>query len=384
MIVLILAIFVAGCTATTRTDIKRIFQAPEKSLSRSYLDKGQAAEGRGDLVEALENYKIALTIDPANQEAAERRVRLEALLEKRSKDHYERGLALQKEGKYGEARRQFLTALRLRPNNKEVVEMLTARKRVFMERYIVHQIKPGESLAKLAEIYYGDYRKFPMIAKYNNLSDATRVYVGQEIKVPQIDGVAFLVPEESAALKEERPALDAFSDWAALEGLLEETAEQGAQQGEYDAVDAAANYREHGIELFENEKYGDALREFDKVLSVYPDDGVTTEYAYRATYQIALALFEQKDYLGAREKFQASLRYKKDCPDCDAYIKQTEALYKEMHYQLGIRHYDEERLAEAIKEWELVREMDPNYKRVVYHINRANGILQKLKELRKE
>ncbi|MBU2498026.1 MAG: tetratricopeptide repeat protein, partial [Proteobacteria bacterium] len=332
----------------------------------------------------LENYKIALTIDPGDQEAANRRARVETLLEATAKDHYARGLVLHKEGKYGEARRQFLTALRLRPDYREALEMLTARKRVFIERYIVHEIKPGESLSKLAMIYYGDYRKFPVIAKYNNLSDATRVYVGQEIKVPEIEGVVFMVPEERLATKEEKPASEAFSDWAALEGLLEETVQQGGQQGEQEAVDPVANYREHGIEFFEKEKYRDAILEFNKVLSVYPDDSVTKEYTYRAYYQIALALFEKKDYLAAREQFMASLRYKKDCQDCHAYIKQSEALYKEMHYKLGIQYYGKEQLVEAIKEWELVKELDPNYKSVEDYINRANSILRKLQELRKE
>ena len=35
--------------------------------------------------------------------------------------------------------------------------------------YTVHQIQPGESLSKVAQIYYGDYQLFHVIAKYNGI-----------------------------------------------------------------------------------------------------------------------------------------------------------------------------------------------------------------------
>jgi cell fate (sporulation/competence/biofilm development) regulator YmcA (YheA/YmcA/DUF963 family) len=54
-----------------------------------------------------------------------------------------------------------------------------------------------------------------------------------------------------------------------------------------------------------------------------------------------------------------------------------------MHYKRGIRFFDKERLNEAIKEWELVRYMDPDYKKVNELINKAKMLLEKIEELKK-
>ena len=63
--------------------------------------------------------------------------------------------------------------------------------------YTVHQIQPGESLSKVAQIYYGDYQLFHVIARYNGIADPTSIKVGQKIKVPRL--------ENGAALSLERP-----------------------------------------------------------------------------------------------------------------------------------------------------------------------------------
>ena len=93
-------------------------------------------------------------------------------------------------------------------------------------------------------------------------------------------------------------------------------------------------------------------------------------------------LFHKRDYLKAREQFESALRYSKDCYECKSYIKKSEELYKETHYKRGIRFFDKERLSEAIKEWERVKLMDPNYKKVNELIKKARTLLKKIEELK--
>ncbi|NIP22657.1 MAG: LysM peptidoglycan-binding domain-containing protein, partial [Phycisphaerae bacterium] len=64
---------------------------------------------------------------------------------------------------------------------------------IAVKRYIMHTVQPEESLSKLAMEYYGDYSKFHVIAQFNNLEDGTSVRVGQELKIPEIEGVPFQV-----------------------------------------------------------------------------------------------------------------------------------------------------------------------------------------------
>jgi len=310
--------------------------------------------------------------------------------------------------------------------------MFTSRKQIQIKRYLVHTIEPGESLSKVAQIYYGDYHKFPIIARYNNIADATKVYVGQEIKIPEIEGMEFEMGQaavrtekmevpDSGSLAWEGDALETFRadqapepeadkgerehreqaitfeemDVSSLGSLAweeedaletfraDQAPEPEAQEGDRERVDQVAIYREYGIELFGKKDYQEALVEFAKVLNAYPEDHLALEYSYKSYFQNAMTLFENKDYLAARDQFQACLRYKHDCQECHRHIQASEDLYKELHYKRGMQLYHMELLHDAINEWELVKALDPNYKMTEYLINKANTILGKIEELKR-
>jgi tetratricopeptide (TPR) repeat protein len=383
---LIVAASVMSCAPPVKKPPEKIIEAPEKRYGKMFVQRGREHENRGDLVAALGSYNLALTVDPLNHEALEGQNRLKSALHDLAERHYKEGLKLHKEGKYGLARHQFLISLRLRPDYPEVTNMLTSRERIQIKRYLVHTIKAGESLSKVAKIYYGDYQKFPIIAGYNNITDATKVFVGQEIKVPEIEGMPFQMGEAAVTLEEmevsglgslgwEEDAIEAFKG--------DKASEHKAEQGEREDIDQAAIYRDHGIELFEKKEYQEALVEFTKVLNACPEDPIALEYSYRSYFQNAMNLFENKDYLAAREQFQACLRYKHDCQECHGHIKASEDLYKELHYKRGMQFYDKELLHEAIEEWELVKALDPKYKMTGQLINKSKTILEKIEEIKK-
>jgi tetratricopeptide (TPR) repeat protein len=163
-------------------------------LSEEYTKKAQAAEKKGDLAEALKQYKLVLTVDPKNKLAQEKRAKLEPQLNKLAEQHYRKGLKYYRQGQYPPARKEFLTALRYNPDHAEAKEKLTAAREEIkdVKRYIVHTLQADETISTLAERYYGDYRKFHVIAEYNEMEDATKVTVGQEIKIPVIEGTPIL------------------------------------------------------------------------------------------------------------------------------------------------------------------------------------------------
>ena len=367
-----LLIFLASATGCAS-----LGKGPHEAVGEKFLEeclqKGREHEDKGDLVEAFKHYKLAMTVDPLNKEATDRSKRIKTVLRTSAEKHYKEGLRLKKAGKYARGRQQFLIALRLWPDFPEVIDALTSRKRIKIKRYIVHMVKPGESVSRLAKIYYGDSQKFPIIAKYNNFGDATRIHVGQRIKIPEVEGVRLLVGKEPV----ETEALDiadlGFAEWDWEEYALEERPEP---------VDQVAIYRNHGIDLFRKTKYQLAIVEFRKVLNAQPDDRIALVYSHKSHYQLAMDLYNNREYLEARDQFEASLRYSNDCHKCKLYIRKSEDSYKEKHYKRGIRFFDKERLNEAIKEWELVRLMDPNYKKVNELIKKAGTLLKKIEELK--
>lgn len=361
--IIILTLSVVGCAVPAKKPPESIV-TPKESFLEDSLQKGKEYEVNGDLVKALKQYKVAMTINPSDQEALKGLNRVETGLRSLAEKHYRMGLEFDKEGKYGLARQQFLITLRLWPDYPEVVDMLTSKKRFQVKRYIVHTIKPEESLSKVAKQYYGDYHKFPIIAKYNNITDATHIKVGQKIRVPVIEGKKFFAAQ--------RDIMTERVEFPEKEEVLKE-----------ESVDQVAVYRDHGISLFIEKKYQQAIVELKKVLNVNPDDSIALEYVYKSYFQQALAILEKEDYLAARDQFKVCLKYKKNCQKCHGYIKKCEDSYKEMHYKRGMELFDEEKLDEAIGEWNLVKAQDPYYKRVDYLINKAEKISKKIEELKK-
>jgi len=444
---------VAGCA-----------QAPTKpsaDLPDQYISKAQEFEARGDLVEALEQYKVALTVDPQNQLAKEKASQLESTLGELAEKHYQNGLAFHRKGEYNRARQEFLTTLRYNPDHPEAKKML--QEHVLQDQqvkgYVLHTIQPDESISMLAKKYYGDFKKFQIIAEYNQLEDATKVRGGQEIKVPVVAGIPFFAkPEDIITVSGEIPkssltevvlvkkfithtvepgeslsklALHYYGDYKKfpiiaqynqldenagvrvgqeiripeIEGVsfaekpkeederqaempvtsaaIEEPQTGEKEERELAAVDQSANYRELGIEFFNEKDYPAAISEFKKVLNVNPVDKTALEYISASHFQQGLVVFAKEDYLAARDEFKASLQYNAECEKCEEYIKKSEETYLEIHYNKGVSYFGDERLAEAVQEWELVSEIDPEYKDVDSNLNKAKKLLERLESIKR-
>ena len=371
------AILITGCAVP----VKEVPSNRVTELSQGYLQDGMRHEASGDLVAALRSFKLALTVDPNNQKAIKGCNRLEVEIRSSAKKHYIAGLNFKRKGRYSLARKEFLTALRLSPDYKEVRELFTSRKRIKIKGYVVHKVKSGENLSGLAASYYGDYRKFPIIAKYNNLDDAAALSVGQELKIPEIRGMELVNSKKNTNKKPvttDSDSLDWEKDFADTEG----PSEGNEMALEKDKEEQVAIYRDLGVELFKDKNYRNASIELNKVLFSNPDDSIALEYLYRCYFLQAVALYEQKEYLAARDQFKVSLKYKNDCQQCHKYMNECEDSYKKLHYKKGMQLYNNEKLNEAIGQWELVKKEDPNYKRVNYLINKAQTILNKLNELK--
>ncbi len=81
-IVLLLALAV-GCAG--------IGKKSSAQLAEEYTAKAQNYEAQGNLVEALEQYKLVLTVDSENQLAKEKSTAIEQELHKQAEEHYQIG-----------------------------------------------------------------------------------------------------------------------------------------------------------------------------------------------------------------------------------------------------------------------------------------------------
>jgi tetratricopeptide (TPR) repeat protein len=196
----------AGCAGT---EVKKDTQAADSARQAAeYVTRARDQESRGELLEALESYKLALTVDPANAAAAAQRAEVERRLNGLAEENYKAGLELQRLGKYGQARQKFLTAVRYRPDYPEAVESLKAERldAQKVKLHLLYTMKPGEMLANVAERYYRDYQKHYLIGAFNEVEDSAKIGAGQTIRVPVVEGVAcFVTPAEAQLLAKQRP-----------------------------------------------------------------------------------------------------------------------------------------------------------------------------------
>ena len=375
---ILVATVLFGCAV-----IEKQLQIPN-AAAKGYLSKGRASENAGNWVEAARYYNLALAVDPQNKQIADSLKRVQAKRLKLAEVHYREGLRNLAQGKYRDGERQFLAALRYWPQHKGAREKLQSRTQIKTKRYIMHTVQKGETISIISKNYYNDPKHFQIIAKFNNLPDATTVRVGKELKVPEIEGVPFLLPAGTPEIKSD----SLIVDWQLTNrgGREYQKAQQTEEvQADAEALDTmVASYRDAGLQLFHEKKYDEAVIEFKKVINADPQDFKTQEYIYKAHVNSAQDLLKEKQYQAADQKLQACLDFRTDCLQCLPVIKQCEDVYKELHYQLGIRYFGEEKLEDAINEWQLVQKFDPNYKRVQENIRRAEKISTKIQQLKKE
>jgi tetratricopeptide (TPR) repeat protein len=353
------------------------------AVAKGYLAQGRESENAGDWVEAARYYRLALTVEPQNKQIAESLKRVEAKRLKLAEAHYRKGLGYLRQGKYSDGQRQFLMTLRYWPQHKGAREKLQSRTQIKTKRYILHTVQKGETISIISKKYYDDPMQFQTIARFNNLPDATTVRVGKELKIPEIDGLPFLVPEGTPEITTDGQAME--RQLAAPDSEQREAQQTEGVQADAEAFDnMVANYRNAGLQLFHEKKYDEAVIEFKKVVNADPQDFKTQEYLFKAHFSSAQDLLKEKQYQAADKQLQACLDFRTDCLQCRPFIKQCEDSYKELHYQLGIQYFGEERLENAISEWQLVKKIDPHYKQVQENIRRAERISTKIQQLKKE
>jgi tetratricopeptide (TPR) repeat protein len=368
----ILSLNLGGCAALRKKP--QVKEPPEVRFERVLLERALEYERKGNSQKALQFYEAALAVLASKKKGLEESLRQDA------EKHYQRGLEYYEQGKYSNARREFLVALRLRPDFSEVLQLLKPVPPPPFGHYVVHEVMEGEYLSAIAEKYYGDKTKFEIIARANNLEDATKLYTGMKLIIPETEGVVFsdLEKKQSSEL-----ALQDESIYAVGPEYGENSGEDLSLISEQEmGYDPVAIYQEQGVTLLEEGQYLAALHEFQKVLNIDPSREKIQEYMAWAHYRQGEVFFNQAEYLKARDHFHEALRYDEEWTACKEYIRRSEDAYKEVHYLKGIEDFEEERLKEAMEHWQLVSKIDPNYKQVQNYLLRAQKLFEKIQELK--
>ncbi len=441
-IAIMLAIVVAGigCVASGPQKVQTQVQKPvEQSLVEEYITKGRVFEEQMLYSSALEQYELALAVDPENTTAIRYKENVRQTLYQRAEDYYQQGLSLDEQGKYSAAREAYLKALQNWPNHIHAREKLLPEG-VTDEKtpYIIHTLAYGESVSKLGLIYYGDLKTYPVIGKFNNLEDVTRVRVGDALKIPVIQGmdISSLQQRQTdylASLKAETAGMEKLSekkidpvptesvdsssvlaapepphpippsaeppapeppspdpDMSDLPQPLSaetdltasiETAVHGEKKPGMDIV--APQLFDQAMVLFNQKRYEQAIPLFEDLKKANPGNDRYKKFLFDAHFQLGLIQFDSDQYLPAKSSFESALSYDASCELCPGYIEKCETTYKEKHYNLGIHYFGKEQLEKAIVEWKRVVDLDADYKDVASNLKKAQLLLERLESIKK-
>jgi tetratricopeptide (TPR) repeat protein len=324
--------------------------AGRHSVADSYRAKAQLYERDGALRAALESVKVALTLEPDDATARALKVRLEARIERAVAEHVQRARAAAARRDYLEARRDYLAALALEPTNTTAFEGL--RNDVQEVRFVLHTVRPGETLGSIAELYYGDHTRSEVIWEINQLGRNPRLTVGASLRVPEIPGMPFLVtPRDGSA----EPSRDDVAP-------------------EVDPLLAEAR------EALDRQDFAEALADVDRVLAGNPHHPEGGELKKSILYTLGKTRLTEKRY---DESYRALIQLSRLAPkyeDAGELAREAHTGLVQQRYNEGLRLYREEKLEDAIVQWRAVLELDPRHSNARKNIEQAEQILKKLDE----
>jgi len=366
----------AGCAAGGGMTTPDKRSAP----AQAYYNEGLTQEQAGQVVEATRMYKLALTLMPKDTEIAEALKRMETERKRMAEERYQKGEQAYASGRFQDSKVAYLSALRLWPEHAGALERLLSREKITATQQGKHVVQKGETLAIIAKKYYGDYKKFRLIAQYNKIEDATQIEIGQTLMIPE-SGTGSMPAAGSSMAAGENQAMASTAEETSVEDdqRLAATAEETISQ----AVEIqVANYRDLGKDMLREGDYGAAIVEFRKVLNVIPDDQEAQQDLSVAHNAYARQLWDRQEIDQAREQFEICLTFRDDCQACRKTVKDCENAYKERLYNRGIAFFQDEKPEAALTEWEILQALDPGYRNVKDYIQKAKKISEQLGKLK--
>src|SRR3972149_1154381 len=262
---------------------------PFKPFLDEHLKKAVSLEQQGEILGAIEEFKIALTIDPTNDEAKVGLKRLSEMADIEAEKHYQKGLSLKKTDP-SKTRTEFLIALRLKPDYQLAIEELKG-----------------------------------------------------------------------------------WHIFVAKSRLL-------APPGETDT--GVEDYLSVALSLFEDGDYAGAIQEFLKAKEKYPKNPEIVKHLNLSYYKQGVAHFEKGEYKNALQMF---LNLKPDFEKVGDYIKKVKVGLKktaEDSYKNGLKLFREQKLTQAIEQWNIVLEIEPEHKKAREYIEKAKNLLKSLEQLK--
>ncbi|HEY3065576.1 MAG TPA: LysM peptidoglycan-binding domain-containing protein [Methylomirabilota bacterium] len=359
-----------GVTTTTGTADRPPAPPPRTTFATPHRERAETFRREGDLRRALDEWKIALTIDPSDAVAREGAAKVQAEIDAGVATRLKQGREALARGAQLDARRHFLAVLALDPANKVAFDAL--RTEVRDVRFISHTVRAGDTLASLALRYYGDRSRSEVIWEVNQLSRNPRLTPGMVVRIPEIPGLPFAHERTTA------PAAPATPTDSARTAATPPPAPEAAPPPEVDPRLAEAR------DAMDKGEYTMALADIEQVLAANPRNTEGTDLKKAALYGLGKAQLNERKFDESYQTLTQLTRLAPNYEDSPALLQQARTRLVQQRYSEGLRYYREEKLEEAIAEWRAVLVLDPRHPSARKNIEQAERILKQLEERRQK
>lgn len=386
----------------------------ERQLIKFNLDKAKQLKDQSDVGGAIQAYRDVLNVNPENKEAQVEIENLKKQTEKDVKNYYNEALAFNKIGRYKESLAKVNTALALNPEHKPSLE-LKAKNELQLKDVFAAEDRELQRQANAKAFFeeglgfYRDEKWDDAIASFqkslNVVTDNTNVMqylesarknqkesksVGERKKDAEAyfkNGLAHYQNKKlKLALVEFERAVNTYPDYKEAQQYLEKVQQEYSSQ-----IDTPL---EAGKTALRDNRLGDAIQDFRKVLEIDPENAVAKEFLNRALSLVkdSITLYNnQGDTFYKQNKFAEALREyrqtllldpgnavaKSGIEKCRTRLKDQ----TDQNMKLGIDQYNAKEYVKSIESFNKVLEIDPDYQTAKEYIARAQEFYEKNKSL---
>jgi tetratricopeptide (TPR) repeat protein len=380
---MVLVLVVYGCaTAPPKPTPEKIPEkvpekAPEKvslpPFPQRYLDLAEGYERTGELRRALLCWEVLQSLQPGNGEAAKKIADLKARTSILADQHFKQGLIYHKNNSVPAARREFSLALYYNPEHAEALTYLKVK--LNEEDCTYYEVKPGDTLREIARKIYNDPQKDFLIAYINHLGKDPKLVPKTVLLLPILDAsqVKAVVETTEMPMDPKEILAEPKDSKEAVEPQDSKEVKETKEGRETREMMAKAEIQ------FKTNKFKETAIITEDILSIDPTNKQARDLKNASYYQMGKMLSTQKKYQEALDQLARVEPGFRDVSDLVVVAKRQLA---EVHYVKGIKYYTEEKLDQAVQEWEVTLKLNPQHPKAKGDMDNALKLLQRLKEIK--
>jgi tetratricopeptide (TPR) repeat protein len=324
-------------------------------LAGVYRNKALNYEKAEEFLKAIEMWKIVSSLSPADREIIKKIDDLQRQADTTAESHFNRGVTHYQKGAASSARKEFLLTLLYNPDHRDALDYL--KNKLAGEDYVQYVVKKGDTPPSIAQKFYNDPQKDFLISYFNDFDKQTKLIADMNIKIPVLE---ISEPEQTS------------EDY---DPTIEEAEEPPVKTVEVDIAGLLAK----GTALLNAKKYREALSAAESVLKYESTNSAALNMVNVTNYEMGKIASAAKNYNEALKYFS---RVNPGYRDVKNVMITTQNLLAEVYYNTGVKSYVNDKIEQAIREWNEALSLNPKQPRARKDIENAQNLLKKLQKLK--